>query len=663
MKEKEVIGHIVEFAEQGKIYPAYCLGQKDRRLRVMLPTGREELLPRTRILYFSRHFYRLANREEQLAFLEELNKRRHQLKDKIDLEELWEVVVDEAEEMTPEELAEVYFGSNLDDDQVAAFVRAVLEDRLYFRFREGKILIHSREEVERLKEVRRKEAERLRRREEGAAWLKALLNGQEHPISLEIKDYWLKAIKEYYLFGEEARDARETRELLQRLGVQRPGKIFEILKIAGVFREDENVELLRYDLHQEFPKEVESEASEVVSRGFSVEGRVDLTGLDIFTIDGPETRDFDDALHIEFRKEGFVVGIHIADVAAFVSPETALFREVLHRGTTIYLPELVIPMLPPIISEKAVSLVAGRSRPAVSFLVWLSPEGEIISSEIVCSLVEVKERLTYKEADERLRTDERLKTLYKLAQRLFERRLSAGALPVFLPEIVVRVENGKIRLERIEFTPTRFLISEFMILANYILAKFFQENKIPAIYRSQAKPRERMIEGEEQDLLKNFLQLRQLSRSELLLSPEFHHGLGLPVYTTATSPIRRALDLIMGHQLCHYLKTGSPLFSVDELASFLRDLGPALEAAAIVKARTTRYWLLKYLQKEVKGSRLSGLVVEIYQRKAKVLLPEYMITVDVPLSPGYTPKVGSTLKIILKGINPREDQIKAFLAH
>ncbi len=663
MKEKEVAGHIVEFAEHGRIFPAYCLGQKDRRLRVLLPSGREELLARTRILCVSKRPYRLPNRQEQLTFLERLSNRRHQLKDSINLEELWEVVVDEAEEMKPNELAEVYFGDDPDDDQVAALVRAVLEDRLYFRFREGKILIHSREEVKRLKEAKRKEAERLRRREEGAAWLEALLNGKPYPVSQEIKEFWLNAIKEFYLFGEEASNARETKELLQRVGIQRPSKIFEILKIAGIFKEDENVELLRYDLHKEFPKDIEEEAYKITSKGFSQEGRVDLTELYLFTIDGPETRDFDDALHIDQCKEGFLVGIHIADVSAFVSPETSLFKEVLRRGTTIYLPELIIPMLPPIISEKAVSLVAGNLRPAVSFLVKLSPEGEIISSEIVRSVVQVKERLTYEEADQRLQTDERLKTLHQLAQRLFEKRLAAGALPVFLPEIVVRVENGEIRLERIEFTPARFLVSEFMILANYLVAKFFQENSVPAIYRSQAKPKERMIEGEEQDLLKNFLQLKQLSRGELLLTPEFHHGLGLPAYTTSTSPIRRALDLIMEQQLCHYLKTGSHLFSADELAGFLRELAPALEVAAIVKARTTRYWLLKYLKKNVQGNKLLGLVVDLYQRKAKVLLPDYMLTVDVPLPPGYTPKVGNSLQVVLKGINPREDHIKAFLAH
>ena len=663
MKEKDFSGHIVEFAEQGRVLPAYVLGHKDRRLRVLLPSGREELLPRTRILCLSKQAYRVPNRQEQIRLLEEAHTRRERLKEELDLEELWEVVVDEAEEMTPEELAEVYFGPEPDDDQIAAIIRAVLEDRLYFRFREGRILIHAREEVERLKEARRKEEERLRRREEGAAWLEALLKGETYPVGQEIKEYWLSALKDFYLFGDEAQRARETKELLQRIGANRPGRIFEILKITGVFTEDENVELLRYDIREEFPPELEKEAKEKVAQGFSRKDRRDLTGLFLFTIDGPETRDFDDALHLEKHGDEWLVGIHIADVATFVPPDSRLFKEVLHRGTTLYLPDRIIPMLPKTISEEAASLVAGKERPALSFLVRLSKDGEVQGFEIVRSVVQVKERLTYDQADERLASDETLKTLHQLAQKLFERRLAAGALPVFLPEIIVRVENGEIRLERLEFTPARFLVSEFMILANYIAARFCQERHIPAIYRSQAKPKERMLEGDEQDLLKNFLQLRQLSRGELLLTPEFHHGLGLAVYTTISSPLRRAVDLIMEHQVCHYLETGRPCFSKEELASFLRELAPALEAATAVKNRTTRYWLLKYLKKEIKGKTLDGLVVDIHQRKAKVLLIDYMITVDVPLPPSYTPQVGTALKVVLQRIDPREDTVKAFLAH
>ncbi len=662
-REKDLTSHIVDFADQGKVQCAYVLGSKDRRLRILLPTNREELLPRTRVLHLSAKAYRAPNRQEQLALLEERERRREQLKEELDLEELWEVVVDEAEEMSPEELAEVYFGAEPDDDQVAAVVRAVLEDRLYFRYREGRILIHSRKEVERLREARRKEEERLRRREEGARWLAAFLENKTAETPEDVQAYWLGALKDYYLFGEEARGARETKELLQRVGVSRPGTIFEILRKAGVFEEDENVELLRYDIREDFPPEVLAEAEEIVRQGVDLEGRRDLRAWRVFTIDGPETKDFDDALSLRQEGEHFLVGVHIADVASLVPPGSRLFKEALKRGTTLYLPERTIPMLPPLLSEEAASLVAGKDRPALSFLVHLSSEGEILSFEIVPSVVRVSERLTYAEADVRLKEDKDLQALHLLARRLFERRLAAGALPVFLPEIEIRVRDGQIYLERLDFTPARFLVSEFMILANFVAAKYFQTHQIPAIYRCQAKPRERLINGEEQDLLKNFFQVRQLSRGELLLAPEFHHGLGLAVYTTVSSPIRRMVDLLMEHQLLAHLTTGAPRFSAEDLARFLRELSAVLEAAAQVSNRTTRYWLLKYLKEHFRGKVLEGLVVEVHQRKAKVLLPDFMLTVDVPLPPSFSPKVGSRLKVVLRGINPREDQVRAFLAH
>ncbi len=661
MKEKDLTGHLIEFAEHGRVQTAYCLGQKDRRLRVLLLSGREELLPRTRVLHVSQRLWRAGNRHEQLEILKEAHARRESLKEEIALEDLWELVVDEAEEMSPEELAEIYFGSGADDDQVAALIRAVLDDRLYFRFRDGKILIHSREEVARLKEARRKEAERLARREEGAAWLTALLSRKEYPVKKEVRDYWLSALKEYLLFGEEARNARETKELLKRVGADRPSKIFEILVQEGVFTPDENLELLRFDVKEAFPEEVEEEARQLAQKGFSREGREDLTHLSPVTIDGPETRDFDDAIHFEKTEKGLLVGVHIADVANYVPKDSNLFKEALSRGATIYLPDRTIPMLPRVISEEAASLKAGEERPALSFLVELDQEGEILSFRIVRSVIKVSRRLIYEEADELLENE--LAPLYRLAEKLFERRLAAGALPVYLPEIVLRVENGQIKLERIEITGSRFLVSEYMILANYLAARFLKENQVPTIYRSQPKPKERLISGAEQDIYLNFLQLRQLSRGEMLLTPEFHHGLGLPCYTTVTSPIRRAVDLIVEHQLCHFLETGTPLFSQEELEGFLRELSRSLEVVNTVKNKSYRYWLLKYLREYARQRPLEALVIDIHQRRAKVLLLDYMITVDVPLPPTLRLEPGSRLKIILKSIDPREDTIRAFLAH
>ncbi len=661
MKEKDLSGHLIEFAEQGRVQTAYCLGQKDRRLRVLLLSGREELLPRTRILHVSKKVYRASHRQEQLELIKAAQERREKLKEEIDLESLWELVVDEAEEMSPEELAEIYFGSGAEDDHVAALIRAVLEDRLRFRFREGKILIHSRQEVARLKEAQRKEAERLARREEGAAWLGALLTRKEYPVKEEIKNYWLKALKDYLLFGEEAQNAKETKELLKRVGADRPSKIFEILVSEGIFTEDENLELLRFDVREEFPEEVEKEAQELAKKGFSREGREDLTHLTPVTIDGPETKDFDDAIHFKETEGGLEVGIHIADVAAFVPPKSKLFQEALSRGMTLYLPDRIIPMLPRSISEEAASLKAGVERPALSFLIELDQAGDIKAFRLVRSVIKVSRRLVYEEADKLLHSD--LAPLYRFAQKLLEKRISAGALPVYLPEIMIRVEDGEIRLEKIEITGSRFLVSEYMILANYVAARFLKEHQIPGIFRSQPKPKERLISGQEDDIFLNFLQLRQLSRGEMLLTPEFHHGLGLPCYTTVTSPIRRAVDLIVEHQLCHFLATGTPLFSQEELAGFLKELSHALEVANTVKNRTYRYWLLKYLKMKARNIPLEGLVVDLHQRKAKVLLLEYMITVDVPLPPSLRVEPGAKLRVVLKGINARDDTIRAFLAH
>ena len=128
--------------------------------------------------------------------------------------------------------------------------------------------------------------------------------------------------------------------------------------------------------------------------------RRDLTDLEIITIDGERTRDFDDALSLEEVPEGWRLGIHIADVSALVQPRTPLDLEAQERGTSIYLPERRLPMLPEELSEDTVSLLAHQERLALSFLVTLSPEAEVKDWVIVPSLIKVGRRLTYHEVDD-----------------------------------------------------------------------------------------------------------------------------------------------------------------------------------------------------------------------------------------------------------------------
>ncbi len=652
-------GRIVEYLEQNRFFTAVVTGVKDRRLRLINHLGREVLLPRSRLLHMSRELLKGLGRSEAVAALVRRHQRREEIAREIDLVTLWELVSGEMEEAEPQDLAEIYFGQEADDDQVAALVRAVLEDKTYFRFRDGRITVNPPEVVTQIIERREAEARRIRLLQEGSAFLKALWRGEKTDVSPEIKEFVIGLLRDFCLEGEAAREAAMAKDLLKRAELNRPGAPFELLVKAGVFSPDENLDLLRYEIRADFPPEVELEARNLANSP-RIGQREDLRSLELFTIDGEETTDYDDALHLRHLPDGlWEVGVHIADVAAYVPPQSRVFEEALDRAQTIYLPDLKIPMLPPSLSEESCSLKAGEDKLALSFFIILDSSGEVRSFRLQPSLIRVRKNLVYEEVDSLLKTSP-WEEFYRLALILKEKRIEAGALPLPIPEVVIRIKDGRVILEKLEITGSRALVAEMMILANYQAARFLQDSGVPALFRSQPPPRERLIHGSETDLLKNFIQRRAISRGSLSTSAEPHHGLGLPVYTTVTSPIRRMLDLIVQHQLKGAL-SGQPPFSQEDLEEMAQRLEVATGVANTVKYRRHRYWLLRYLEEHRRRS-FAGLVIDLNQRRAQVLLLEPMLVVDVPLSPGQPLEVGQEVEVVILKVNAREDVIKAALA-
>ena len=278
---------------------------------------------------------------------------------------------------------------------------------------------------------------------------------------------------------------------------------------------------------------------------------MDLTDLETFTIDGERTRDFDDALSLEKTLQGWRLGVHITDVASYLEPGSLLDQSALERGTSLYLPERRIPMLPETLSENALSLLAQEPRLAVSFLVTLTEDAEILGFTIVPSVIRIHQRLTYHEVDLYLDQEERFQHLHRLTSKLRERRLSHGGVQLQFPDVFIYTDmQGEVRVEIEDTeTPSHQIVSEAMILANSLGARYLSENQLPALYRSQAPPREELGIVEGKSLFQIWQNRRRLSR--VLLEPEAqpHWGLGLPMYTTLSSPIRRYLDIIIQRQL------------------------------------------------------------------------------------------------------------------
>lgn len=654
---------IIEYVEQGRFLCGLVLQDHGKRLRIINQNGKEMNLPLARVVYQSNSGFCHTSREETMRFLKEVSERRQGLIEEIDLPEIWELAVEESEEsFSAGFLTELIFGNEAGDDQVAAFVRAVFADRIFFRFKDGHILVHSVEKVEQLREQEKREEARDDLLKEGSEGL-TLLMADKEPVVWPQRDYCLNIIKEYYLFGNDATESGLARDLLKHASLNRPHDPFHVLVKAGVWDSDENINLYRQDVPVAFSDE-ELEAAEQpepdVDRLLD-SGRRDLRHLPLITIDGEFTRDFDDALHVEKDGDRYIVGIHIADVTEFVKPDSPLFSTAAARATSIYFADRQIPMLPSSLSEGLCSLIEGKIRPAISFLVTLSENGEVLDYKLLRSVVEVKRRITYDQTEEMLAYDEDLQTLSELSMKCQQQRVENGALIIPIPDVDISInEEGKVS---VGLNPgdsrARTLVAEFMVLANALAAQYLADRQIPGLFRSQGSPRKRLAVGIAQDLFTNFRQRRFLSRGELLVEPKPHSGVGVAQYTTITSPIRRFLDLFMQHQLSSVLQRKETLFSLSECRDFAATILRAQGRANQVRYLRHRYWLFKYLETEIGvGNKMKALVLDVRPRRVQVVLTSILLEGDLPVNQGMPVEPGDTIMVKLAKVSALDNSFR-----
>jgi exoribonuclease II len=654
-------GKIVEYIEQGRFICAMVLEEQNRRLRVVNQNGRDVNLPFSRIVHQSGGRFPAESRDEIEQILRETAEKRQHLMQEVNLAELWELTRESPEvSFTASFLAELAFGAGSGDDQVAAFLRCVFEDRLYFKYKDGMVIAHPPEVVEQLQTRQEKERQKEVLLTAGARGLMELAKG-EVPNDFPERETCLRLVRDYYLFGNEAPESETARELLKRAHLTRPHDPFNLLVRAGVWHPHENIHLLRQQLPVEFAAEAITQAdslSEADPETLIAAGHRDLRHLPLLTIDGESTRDYDDALHLEKRGENYLVGIHVTDVAHFVKPGDPLYMEAVRRATSIYLPDRQIPMLPPFISEGICSLIAGRPRAALSFLVLLSPRGEVVDFDIISSLVTVKRQLSYPRADQMISHDEELRILAALSLELRQRRLEKGAMLLPIPDVDIRIgpdEEIEIALSDVD-TPARTLVAEFMVLANSLGAQLVADRQAPGLFRSQEPPRKIISSGLEKDLLVNFMQRRCLAPGRLGTAPLPHSGVGVMMYTTVTSPIRRLLDLIMQHQIKSLIRGRGALFSDSELQDLAGVITSTQGRVGLVRQLRCRYWILRFLEKH-RGERFEALVLARGPKRVQVLLSELLLESDLPL-PQARVHAGARVDVAIGQVSALDDFLR-----
>ena len=367
------------------------------------------------------------------------------------------------------------------------------------------------------------------------------------------------------------------------------GEIIEVLGPASMPGIDMLSIIRKYHLSVEFPKDVLGQAERIPEQvdERQLEGREDLREQFIVTIDPDDARDFDDAIQVEKTTSGWRLGVHIADVAAYVEPGSPLDREARRRGNSVYLPDRVIPMLPERLSNGVCSLNPGVDRLTHSVFVQFDKHGEVKSTRFARSVIRSAHRLTYKQAYAILtaspvdRLGERLHVAWELAALLRRKRFQHGSLDLDFPEVKVWLDKqGRpVRLERVENDESHQLIEEFMLAANEAVARELKKRASPTVYRVHENPdpeklaeyREFVlsfsyrvgdlthraelqrllasIRGKPEEQALKVALLKSLKRARYSAQPLGHYGLAKTNYLHFTSPIRRYADLVVHRAL------------------------------------------------------------------------------------------------------------------
>ncbi len=658
-------GSIVEYIDRQKIMCAVVLEVKNQRLRLLTENNREVNLSHRRLLHKDKTRLDLTlSRNQMVDALKQVVKKRQALIKKIDIKDLWEVLNSEQNWIDLATMTEFCFPDSPSGDHESAVMRALFDDRLYFKFNPDGFLPNSEMRVEQLAAQREREERKKRLIETGGAWLKSVLNSAGSAdfqlLPAEIHQA-IEILKSYYLFQKDCKDYEIARAIAARAAIESPQDIFRILVKLGVFDEDENIELHRCDVSADFAPNVVARAAQIVGSNFieSANGsRKDLTHLSLMTIDGQGTLDFDDAISIEEMGDSFRLGVHIVDVGHFVQKNDAIDQQARLRGSSIYMPDQKVSMLPPVLAEGLCSLKAGALRPAISIMIQLSPMAEIRDYQVFQSLIKVEHQLTYYDVNNFAAEDRNMRILQDIAEKFRKQRLDDGAIQITVPEISVWInENREVSINKINReSPGRMLVSELMIMANWLMAKHLKERQIPAIFRSQPKPRERLYKNNEGTLFQNWMQRRLLSRFVLGIRPEWHSGLGLDAYVTATSPIRKYSDLVTQRQIRASLGL-EHAYTAEQIAEIIQALELPMSQVGRIQYTRHRYWLLKYLESQV-GKKEEAIVLSRLRKNYQILLTRYILECDLPTTSGIDLKPEDLIQITIQRVNARKDVLQ-----
>lgn len=449
------------------------------------------------------------------------------------------------------------------------------------------------------------------------------------------------------------------------------GKVTEIIGDIHDPLNDIKRVILANNIPSIFPENVIQE-----SRHFKEEpeesdfkNRIDLRDKNLITIDGATAKDFDDAVCVETNHQGFLLYVAIADVSHYVRVSSSIDKEAYIRGTSVYFPNFVVPMLPEVLSNGLCSLNPHVNRLCLVAEIQFDFTGTVLRSKFYEAVMKSKARVTYGEAQEvidgvdveKLRhIKDNILRCSDLAKILMARRFKEGSVDLEIPETELEIDASGTPIDviRSERLFSHRLIEELMLAANVAVATFLSSRKISSMYRIHEPPNEQAIrllekylynfggktklgtgklqkrlskaleefEGKPEAEILHILTLRSMSQAKYSMNNVGHFGLGFEYYTHFTSPIRRYPDLIVHRLLKNQIMKNSPyrLMSDDDLSSAGTWLSGCEQRSVKAERQIKGIKKARFMQKFV-GQEFTGMISSVTRFGAFVLLREYDI--------------------------------------
>ena len=532
-----------------------------------------------------------------------------------DYRDAWELL--QGEVINIEELTELVSG-NFSPENVISVYRSYLSSGLFY----GEISeIHTMSEEE-VQEIEKKRKERKKTEEELKSFVKNIKSGHWGDSDLK----YIQEIEQFTL------NQMPSSRLLKALGIPSlKENAHKLLLNLSVWNQYVNPYPIRAGLTIRNPEITSPEIPEIE--------RKDLTHFEAFAIDNSGCNDPDDAITIDSSGN---LWVHVADPASAVKYDSEIDLEARSRGSNCYMPEKTLTMMPEKITQ-IFGLGLHATSPALSFKISFNDDGTPTCSEIVHSTVAVK-MISYEDAEDLL-GKKPFSVFAEIAECNKKRRMENGACDLSFPELKIKaifpentlpLENSltikgrdKVPLQ-LEIAPLnnlkiRDIVAEMMIITGEAVANFMYEKEIKIPYVSQPPPEDKF--PPEASLSEQFKYRKTLKKSELHTFPSLHSGLGIDIYTRVTSPLRRYSDLLVHHQINAYLSKTEKI-SEEAILSAMSEAEDAASSVNVASRDSYKHWTLAELLSK-KGYISEGVVLEVQERRCRILIPEFAIEVMV----------------------------------